>query len=502
MKAIIPVFTSETKRPIYLQLYDYIKESILSGEMSENEKLPSLRTLAKSLSLSLTTVTSAYEQLEVEGYIYSKPQSGYYIRSVRIIGLAAPNGANADFPASKGSSGNNSSGSESDCSKDITAAQALINSGSYDFSAAEPFNSLYSTPQYKYDLACFDFTKWKKCMSQVLTEHADLLMFESDPQGEAALRYELCKYLFSARGVKCTPDQIVIGAGTQQITGSLSLIFRNYGINHVVVEDPGYIPARHIFRDHGFAVTPVPVNENGILIEKLPANIRTAAYINPGNQFPTGAVIPIGNRYKLLAWAVQNDSFIIEDDYDSELRYAGKPIPSIQGLDTENRVIYLGSFSSTLFSSVKISYMVLPEQLSQIFLTIKDDYTQTCSKAEQLTLALFMARGLYQINIKKLRTLYAQKLQKLLAAIDKYGKNLVFPVNTASGINITVTIASSKAPEILVDEAARFGVPVQPIKTKDTAASASDSTYILYYNQIPIDEIEPSIKAIIETWKH
>lgn len=113
-----------------------------------------------------------------------------------------------------------------------------------------------------------------------------------------------------------------------------------------------------------------------------------------------------------------------------------------------------------------------------------------------------MARGLYQINIKKLRTLYAQKLQKLLAAIDKYGKNLVFPVNTASGINITVTIASGKAPEILVDEAARFGVPVQQIKTKDTAASASDSTYILYYNQIPIDEIEPSIKAIIETWKH
>ena len=403
----------------------------------------------------------------------------------------------------QGSSGKNNAGSESDCGKDITAAQALINSSSYDFSTTEPFSSLYSTPQYKYDLACFDFTKWKKCMSQVLTEHADLLMFESDPQGEAALRYELCKYLFSARGVKCTPDQIVIGAGTQQITGSLSLIFRNYGINHVVFEDPGYIPARHIFRDRGFAVTPVPVNENGILIEKLPANIRTAAYINPGNQFPTGAVIPIGNRYKLLAWAVQNDSFIIEERLRQRTALCRENQSHLcRGWIMKTASYISGSFSSTLFSSVKISYMVLPEQLSQIFLTIKDDYTQTCSKAEQLTLALFMARGLYQINIKKLRTLYAQKLQKLLAAIDKYGKNLVFPVNTASGINITVTIASGKAPEILVDEAARFGVPVQQIKTKDTAASASDSTYILYYNQIPIDEIEPSIKAIIETWKH
>ncbi len=359
----------------------------------------------------------------------------------------------------------------------------------------------YSMPPYKYDLSCFDFTKWKKCMSHVLTEHADLLMFESDPQGEAALRYELCKYLFSARGVKCTPDQIVIGAGTQQITGSLSLILRNYGIDHIVVEDPGYTPVRHIFHDRGFAVTPVAVNENGILIEKLPVNIRTAAYIKPSNQFPTGAVIPIGNRYKLIDWAAQNGSFIIEDDYDSELRYTGKPIPSMQGLDSENRVIYLGSFSSTLFSSVKISYMVLPEQLAQIFLTIKNDYTQTCSKAEQLALAIFMERGLYQINIKKLRTLYAQKLQKLLSAIDKYGKNFVLPINTASGINITITIATQKSPETVSEEAADFGVPVRYIKTKDTAASGR-STYILYYNQIPLGEIESSIKSIIETWKH
>lgn len=150
-------------------------------------------------------------------------------------------------------------------------------------------------------------------------------------------------------------------------------------------------------------------------------------------------------RYKLLDWALKNDSFIIEDDYDSEFRYTGKPIPSMQGLDTENRVIYLGAFSSTLFSSVKISYMVLPQQLAQIFFTIKDNYTQTCSKAEQLTLAIFMERGLYQINIKKLRTLYAQKLQKLLAAIDKYGSDIVVPLNTASGINILSGSALAKA---------------------------------------------------------
>ena len=492
MKAIIPIFDTESKRAVYLQLYDYIKNCILAGEISEGEKLPSLRSLAKSLSLSLTTVTSAYEQLEVEGYIYSKPQSGYYIRNVQmnVSNTGKANAALGDSTARTAAP--------------QTAPQGT-NAGVSSFQAPSfaPYDKAFAAASpYKYDLSCFDFTKWKKCMSQVLTEHADLLMFESDPQGEAALRYELCKYLFSARGVKCTPEQIVIGAGTQQIMGSLSLILRSDGINHIVVEDPGYTPARHIFRDRGFAVSPVPVDENGILIEKMPANIRTAAYINPNNQFPTGAVIPIGNRYKLLDWALKNDSFIIEDDYDSEFRYTGKPIPSMQGLDTENRVIYLGAFSSTLFSSVKISYMVLPQQLAQIFFTIKNNYTQTCSKAEQLTLAIFMERGLYQINIKKLRTLYAQKLQKLLAAIDKYGNDIIVPLNTASGINITFRLCTRKNAEAVTAAAAEFGVPVKPIETKDTAAGQSDSTYILYYNQIPLDEIEPCIKSIIETWRH
>ena len=196
------------------------------------------------------------------------------------------------------------------------------------------------------------------------------------------------------------------------------------GINHITVEEPGYLPVRNIFRDRAFAMTAVPVGKEGIPVSKLPTNIRSAVYVSPSNQFPTGYVMPIGKRYDLLNWAVKNDSIVIEDDYDSELRYFGKPIPSLQGLDHNQRVVYLGSFSSTLFPSIKISYMILPEHMAEIFDTIHGDYTQTCSKTEQLTLALYMSRGYYQTNLKKLRTLYSQKLQVVLSLFENGEKAL------------------------------------------------------------------------------
>lgn len=476
MKAIIPIFHHDTTKSLYLQLYEYLKNSITKGEITEGEKLPSLRSLSKELSLSLTTITSAYQQLEVEGYIQSKPQSGYYVRHIPFL---------ENTPQQK---------PDAEKKENISTVFSTENLNLSD--------SSFTQPSFQYDLSCFDFTKWKKCMAQVFTEHADLLMFESDPQGEPALRSELCRYLYSSRGVISMPSQVVIGAGTQQITGYLSLLLRKYGINHVAVEEPGYLPVQNIFRDRGFAVTPIPVNESGISIERLPANIRTAAYISPNNQFPTGAVTPVGHRYQLLGWALKNDSFLIEDDYDSELRYTGKPIPAMKSLDTDERVIYLGSFSSTLFPSIKISYMVLPEPLARIFHQIKNDYMQTCSKAEQLTLAIFMARGLYQINIKKLRNLYAQKLQRLLTAVSKYGRGFITPVNTASGINVTIQLHSKKAPEEIQRSAASLGIRVLPVKLKDAAVTQNDNIFILYYNCIPLDEIDANIRNLIQIWKH
>lgn len=463
MKAIIPHIDEQAKRPYYLQLYDYIKEAILSGEISENEKLPSLRSLSKSLGLSMTTIELAYSQLSVEGYIYSKPQSGYYASSVlpsKVTGISQKKG---DSPL------------------DLTMENQV--------------------PEFYYDPDCFDFNKWKKCVNKVITEYSPLLFFESDPQGEMALRYEISKYLYRSRGVMCQPSQIVIGAGTQQITNQLANILKKMSIGHVAVENPGYMPVRNIFRDRGFSITPVEVGMDGISISKLPFNIRSAVYVSPSNQVPTGAVMPVGKRYELLEWASKNDSIIIEDDYDSELRYFGKPIPALQGLDMRERVVYLGSFSMTLFSSIKISYMVLPPAMEAIFHSIRTDYTQTCSKMEQLTLALFMERGFYQTNIKKLRNLYSQKLSTIMRCL---ATDFTRPTNTSSGITVIVEVKSQKPPEILCADAKSLGIVAIPRVSYGDGEKPQEPfpSLVLYYNQIPLEEIPKAMECLVEKWKN
>jgi GntR family transcriptional regulator/MocR family aminotransferase len=368
----------------------------------------------------------------------------------------------------------------------------------FDFAEA-PFSS--DKLSFQYDLSCFDFNKWKKCMNKILTEYPHLLMSKSDPQGENILRREISKYLYLSRGVTCSPSQIVIGAGTQQITGQLSLFLAKMSINHVAVEDPGYLPVKNIFRDRGFALTAVSVGQNGVDIKKLPENIKSAVYMCPSNQFPTGAVMPIGKRYELLEWAKRNNSIIIEDDYDSELRYFGKPIPALQGLDINESVVYLGSFSSTLYPSVRISYMVLPTRMAEIFNSIKDDYSQTCSKAEQLTLALFMGYGYYQTNIRKLRSLYSQKLQAILNSIKNHAQGLILPLNVSSGIYMIMNIKSKKSAETLCVEANSIGALVEPVSLYTDETIENPNQLIFYYNQIPLGQIDDCIKILATKWR-
>lgn len=459
MKPITLQLDHDSRSPLYIQLYRYLKKEITQGNMPAGEKLPSLRRLSKDLGISITTTEQAYNQLLVEGYVISKPQSGYYVAQI-------------------------AGGPELSAGTDETK----LDFETYTFKESE----------YKYDLACFDFGKWKKCSSKVLNEYSHLLLFESDPQGEAALRFEVSKYVYSSRGVMASPDQIVIGAGTQQLTTHLCRILKKMGIGHMATEDPGYLPVQNIFRDHGFSMSKIAVAPDGIMIEKLPTNIPTAVYVSPSNQFPTGSVMPVGKRYRLLEWAKENNSYILEDDYDSELRYFGKPVPALQGLDKNSRVVYFGSFSSTLFPAIKISYMVLPKEMIEIFNAIKSDYTQTCSKTEQLTLALFMEDGLYYTNIKKLRNLYAQKLQVALSAIQKYGRGVAQPTgNTNSGINIILKVRTKKAPADLCSAAKSIGLNVLPLASltdQDTAA------LIFYYNQIPLEEVEISVREMLALW--
>ena len=351
----------------------------------------------------------------------------------------------------------------------------------------------------KTDPASFDFKAWTDCMNDVLRKTPDLLLTKSDRQGEPTLREEIARYLYASRGVICTQSQVVISAGTQQLVNHVARILKLMDIEHVCTEDPGYKPVNDIFRDWGFSISSIPVKEDGAVIEKLPVNIRSAAYVCPQNQFPTGTVMPVGRRYELLEWAKTNCSIIIEDDYDSELRYFGRPVPALQGLSPDSDVVYLGSFSSTLFAGIRLSYMILPGDMSRIFREkIMRRYDQTSSKTEQLTLAEFMHRGWYRTEIRKMRKLYARKLSLVLRTIEESGGDFVRAVNKNSGINITLHVRSGVSPRELC--AAARALRLQVIPQTDLMEQES-ADLIFYYNQIPLGEIREAVEEMIAGWR-
>ena len=483
-------FDYNSDKSLYVQLYEYIREEISEGHIGTGERLPSLRIMSAESGLSVTTVKAAYEQLIAEGYMISKPQSGYY--------------------AASGASANDSSDRKAREEKKHPRQKAQGSNGEDSKDDALPLSC---------DPESFDFVKWKKCMAAVLNDTPDLLLSEADRQGEPVLRTEIARYLYKSRGVVCTQDQVVISAGTQQLVNHLARMLKMMDIGHVSVEDPGYIPVRNIIRDWGFSMSCIPVRSDGIVIEKLPVNIRTAVYVCPQNQFPTGALMPISRRRELLGWAEANDSIIIEDDYNSELRYTGMPIPALQGIDNSGRVVYLGSFTSTLFPAIRISYMVLPERMVKLYEQIRGNYDQTCSKTEQLTLAEFMKRGYFHSNLRRVRKLYSAKLQETLEAIRKYGSegDFLTAENTQSGINIIFRLnthtkvisrgqnGDERTDEIrremadrLVRTAAAAGVKVRDIDQLD---HDGQMYMVLYYNQIPIEKISAAVKAMTEGFK-
>lgn len=459
--------TSDLK--LYEQVYEILRSDIVSGKLSKGSKLPSLRKLAKVNEISITTIDAAYSQLLVEGYIESKPKSGYYVKE------------NIDLSATNlgGEASEESKGIEDYLGEEQSRTARLV----------------HNEKKLVYDEQSFDFDKWKKCMNKVYNSYSNLLRTHADVKGEAALRYEIAKYLYKSRGVRCTPEQIVIGAGTQQLTIQLARILKTMKIRNVLTETPGYGPIRSIFRDEGFPITEVPVSDDGIKVEELPSDVRSIVYVSPSNQFPSGAVMPAARRYAMINWAVENNSYILEDDYDSELRYFGKPIPAMQGLDNTGRVIYLGSFSSTLFAAVRISYMVLPQQLMEEFEKTKSRYSQTCSKAEQLCLSLYMEEGYYYSHIKKLRRIYSSKLDTTLKLFEKHGEGKVCAVNSMSGLAVMLKVHTEYNAEEVCQIAEQLGLTMNPV---DDLCTEDTKVVYFYFYMVPETLLKMIIKMFIQ----
>lgn len=399
-----PILNRNSNTPLYIQLYEYIKLEITTGLLKPDSKLPSIREASSTLKLSKTTIENAYSQLVAEGYIDNIPKKGYFV----------------------------------------------CNLIEYKFKESSNYykNNTDHFPEIKYrndgvDNTSFDILTWKRLYNKIISDSETNIYNNGSIQGEIELRNEIADFVNSMRGGNTSENQVIIGAGVQYLLGILIGIIKN-NYNTVAVETPGYSKAEFIFEDYLFDIKHIPVNESGFPISSLINSNANLVYISPSHQYPMGNVMPINKRMELLDWAYENNGLIIEDDYDGIIRYGGMPIPCLQGLDKNDCVIYLGSFSKMLLPSLRISYMIIPQNLLSKYYSIKSRYTQSTSKIDQLVLASFMNEGYMLKHLRKIKRIYRKKNLLLTNSLkEKFNDNIEI-INSDSGLHIVCEVKTSK----------------------------------------------------------
>jgi len=467
-------FENRGNDSLYEYLYKQIKEDINAGKLSPHEKLPSKRALAKHLNISTITVENAYSQLLAEGYIYSVPKSGYYVSEIVAEKYKSDNGYHGKYEKRK-------------------IYEARINGLKKDTSNVYVFDfvSNYTAPEN------FPFTIWTKLMRETMAENKDKLMIKSPSTGIYDLRCAIADYLYQFRGIDASPDQIVVGAGTEYLYG---LIIQLLGHDKIyAVEDPGYRKISGIYGANRVKCVHIPLDEQGINIKALEQSQADVVHISPSHHFPTGLVTPVSRRYELLSWASKSaDRYIIEDDYDSEFRLLGKPIPALQSIDVSEKVIYMNTFSKSLSSTIRISYMVLPKFLMDKYNRELSFYTCTVSNFEQYTLAKFIERGYFEKHINRMRNHYRKIRDDILVHIKKHLKEKKGRImEEDAGLHFLLQVDTKLSDEELVKKAAEKGINISCLSQYYyDRSNAVKNTLIINYSGIRAEDIEKSVDKL------
>ncbi|WP_066287548.1 MocR-like pyridoxine biosynthesis transcription factor PdxR [Bacillus sp. FJAT-29937] len=451
----LPIYLENGKAK-YIQIYEQIKTAILNKTVAANSKLPSKRELSAQLGVSIHTVREGYEQLLAEGYIMSRERSGYFVSSFEQEWLPKtikpPN-------------------------KDL--AISPNNQLPIDFNSGHV------------DTAHFPYHIWKRFIRQYIDEAS----LSSCPwQGEWALRSEISKYVGRSRGVQCEPGQIFLYSGTQMQLQDLCQFF---GLHiSVGMEEPGFIRAKAVLTNLGLKMIPIQVDEYGV---SIPSRKLDLLYTTPAHQFPLGMIMSFERRMGLLKWANDQISFIIEDEYDSEFRYNGLPIPSLAQLDQLQHVINFGSFSKSFIPSIRMSYMILPKHLVESFEKYNVHRKSTVSRIEQLAVADFMKEGYFDRHLAKMRTTYRKKHQALLQAIEENLPKNFEVIGENSGLHIVLKLPSYLTEESAIQLAAETGVRIYPASISFIKKPKTHMV-ILGYGGLSLEEIEEGIKRLAESW--
>ena len=457
-------FDRQPGKPLYERLYQQIKSRIVSGELACGEKLPSKLRLAAFLDVGKNTVETAYEQLMVEGYIESVPKRGYFVCFQDRLGYVNP-------------------------------AAPVPPSAAVETEKPEIWADFHTG---RIDPAYFPYAKWRKCLREALDESAAELLQIGDNQGDRRLRVQIAEYLRCARGVRCAPEQIVVGAGMEVLLTQLHMLLGReacYGL-----EDPGYELPRQLFMRLTDRVLPVPIDDCGLRPDVLRKTSANAAYVTPSHQFPYGSVMPAGRRQELLAWAGEREGrYILEDDYDSEFRYAGRPVDALMAMDTGGKVVYFGTFSKVMIPSLRAGFMALPPSLLEGYKRRLSFYHNTVSRIDQAALARFMEEGDFERHINRMRKVYRRKLERVRALLAPYGEQIRLRGDSA-GFYVLLEVLDGTSERELCRLAEAAGLRVYGLSSLLPEGESRTPGILLGFAGLPEETLEPAVTRLLTCW--
>lgn len=457
-------FQKKGKLSLYEYLYQNIKEDILASKLKPGEKLPSKRALAKHLGISTITVENAYGQLAAEGYIYSVAKSGYFVSAV-----------------------------------DFTLPQTKQESA-----FIEERGENEALPVYRFDFRSntiaknsFPFMSWANLMRNVISTKGDTLLENSPSTGAFELRQAIASYLYHFRGMSVEPSQIVIGAGTEYL---YSLIIQLLGRDKIyAIEDPGYKKIARIYAANDVSCVHLPMDENGVSMKSVEKSEAQILHISPSHHFPTGTVTPISRRRELLLWAsLDEERYIIEDDYDSEFRLLGRPIPSLESIDSNGKVIYINTFSKSLSPTIRISYMILPHGLMQRYKRELDFYSCTVANFEQYTLAQFISSGYFEKHINRMRTYYRTISQELMQCIRQHPYHeRVQIMEEKAGLHFLMKVDTALSDKELTEKARAQGINISCLSEYyHSRENCTEHTLVINYSGLERKTIPVAVESL------
>lgn len=463
--------------PLHRQLYDAWRAGILHGRFRPGERVPSTRALAATYGVARITITAAYDQLLAEGYFETRRGSGTFVSSELPDRLFNPVRAGLVAGNTAPTVGLSRYGSR------LGQIQRLPRStGSIDLSNASP------------DLAHFPFSLWRRLVTRHLRKPSAAAFERSGrPAGDPRLQEALAGYLARSRAVRCSPEQIIIVSGSQQALDLCARLLLDPG-DEVAVEQPGYTAARQLFLAHGARLRAIGVTDEGASVDGLTENTRLV-HVTPSHQFPTGVSMSLPRRLALAEWARTRTVVVLEDDYDSEYRYASRPVASLQGLDTKGCVMYCGSFSKVLFPSLRLGYLVVPPQLAESFTCAKGVLDRHSPTIEQAVMAEFIAEGHLARHIRRMRMLYLERQTILLESLRSELAGVLDVRSHEAGMHVVGWLQKGKNDAVVSRRARQLGIEAPALMTY-REKSGGRGGLVLGYAAYTEQQIRQAVKQL------